>query len=42
MSNQVDIYLNDTLVNPSTITYSFRAYVEMLLSYGTEAKETTL
>ena len=37
--NQVNIYLNDTLVTPSTNTYTYRAYTETALSYGTEAKE---
>ena len=36
------MYLNDTLVTPSSNTYPFRAYVETLLSYGTEAKKTQL
>ena len=33
--SQVDVYLNDTLVTPSSNTYPFRAYVETLLSYST-------
>ena len=40
--SQVDIYLNDTLVTPSSNTYPFRSYVETLLSYGAEAKKTQL
>ena len=40
--SQVDVYLNDTLVTPSSNTYPFRAYVETLLSYGAEAKKTQL
>ena len=36
------VYLNDTLVTPSTNTYPFRAYMETALSYGTEAKESQL
>ena len=40
--SQVDVYLNDTLVTPSSNTYPFRAYVETLLSYGEEAKKTQL
>ena len=32
--SQVDVYINDTLVTPSSNTYPFRAYVETLLSYG--------
>ena len=40
--SQVDVYLNDTLVTPSSNTYPFRAYVDTVLSYGTEAKNTQL
>ena len=40
--SQVDVYINDTLVTPSSNTYPFRAYVETLLSYGAEAKKTQL
>ena len=40
--SQVDVYLNDTLVTPSSNTYPFRSYVETLLSYGAEAKKTQL
>ena len=40
--SQVDVYLNGTLVTPSTNTYPYRAYIETLLSYGSEAKETQL
>ena len=40
--SQVDVYLNDTLVTPSLNTYSFRAYVDTVLSYGAEAKNTQL
>ena len=40
--SQVDVYLNDTLVTPSSNTYPFRPYVETLLSYGAEAKKTQL
>ena len=40
--SQVDVYLNDTLLTPSSNTYPFRSYVETLLSYGTEAKKTQL
>ena len=39
---QVDVYLNDTLVTPSSNTYPFRAYVDTVLSYGVEAKNTQL
>ena len=40
--SQVDVYLNDTLVTPSSNTYPFRAYVDTVLSYGDEAKNTQL
>ena len=40
--SQVDVYINDTLVTPSSNTYPFRAYVETILSYGAEAKKTQL
>ena len=40
--SQVDVYINDTLVTPSSNTYPYRAYVETLLSYGAEAKKTQL
>lgn len=40
--SQVDVYLNDTLVTPSTNTYPFRANIETALSYGTEANESQL
>ena len=39
---QVDVYLNDTLVTPSSNTYPFRAYVDTVLSYRAEAKNTQL
>ena len=34
--SQVDVYLNGTLVTPSTNTYAYRAYIETLLSYDTQ------
>ena len=40
--SQVDVYINDTLVTPSSNTNPFRAYVETLLSYDAEAKKTQL
>ena len=40
--SQIDVYLNGTPVTPSTNTYAFRAYIEKLLSYGTDAKVTQL
>ena len=39
---QVDISLNDVQVSQSTRTYSYRAYIESLLSYGPQAKTTLL
>ena len=40
--SQVDVYLNDTLVTPSSTTYPFRAYVDTVLSYGAEANNSQL
>ena len=40
--SQMDVYLNGTLVTPSTNTYAYRAYIETLLSYGADAKDTQL
>ena len=40
--SQVDVYLNDTLVTPSSNTYPFRAYIDTVLSYGDEANNTQL
>ena len=40
--SQVDVYISDTVVTPSSNTYPFRACVETLLSYGAEAKKTQL
>ena len=40
--SQVDVYLNGTLVTPSTNTYAYRAYIETLLSYGPDANDTQL
>lgn len=39
---QVDLKLNDTLVSPSTNTYSYKSYLETLLSHGQESKDTWL
>ena len=39
---QVDLTLGDTLVSASSDTYAYRAYIETLLSYGSEAKESQL
>ena len=40
--SQVDISLNGTLITSSTNTYPYRAYIEDLLSYGSESKESQL
>ncbi|KAK2193302.1 hypothetical protein NP493_16g12037 [Ridgeia piscesae] len=40
--SQVDVSLNGTLVTPSTNTYPYRAYIEILLSLGAEAKHSQL
>ncbi len=40
--NQMDVYRNDTLVTPWSNTYPYRAYVDTVLSYGDEAKNTQL
>ena len=39
MFSQLDVSLNEKLISPSTNTYSYRAYLENLLSYGGEAKK---
>ena len=40
--SQVDIQLNGKLVTPSVNTYPYKAYLETLLSYGSDAKESQL
>ena len=40
--NQVDVSLNDRLISPSTPTYPYRAMIETLLSYGSDAKNSQL
>lgn len=40
--SQVDISLNGTLITSSTNTYAYRAYIETLLSYGSDAKSSQL
>ena len=42
LCSQVDVYLNGTFVTPSSNTHPYRAYIETLLRYGSEAKETQL
>ncbi len=38
--SEVDIKLNDTLVSSTNNTYAYRAYLETLLTYGKEAKQS--
>jgi hypothetical protein len=40
--SQVDVSLNGIQITDSTNTYSFRAYIEDVLSYGLEAKQSHL
>ena len=40
--SQVDVSLNGTLITSSTNTYAYRAYLETLLSYGTDTKSSQL
>lgn len=40
--NQVDVFLNDKQVTSASNTYPYRAYLENLLSYGTDAKKSYL
>ena len=40
--SEVDVKLNDTLVTSTNNTYSYRAYLETLLSYGPTAKKSQL
>ncbi len=42
MFSQIDVYLNGKLITPSSNTYPYRAYIENLLNYGQEAKDTHL
>ena len=42
MFSQIDVSLNGTLITSSTNTYPYRAYIENLLSYGVDAKESQL
>jgi hypothetical protein len=38
----VDVSLNGTLITSSTNTYAYRAYIETLLNYGSDAKSSQL
>lgn len=40
--SQVEIYLNQKLISPPNNTYAYRAYIETLLNYGPEAKNSHL
>jgi hypothetical protein len=40
--SQVDVRLRDTLVTPSVNTYAYKAYLETLLNYGSDAKKSHL
>src|SRR5664279_270983 len=42
MFSQIDVTMNGTLISSSTNTYPYRAYIENLLSYGPDAKESQL
>ena len=40
--SEVDVRLNDTVISSGNNTYAYRAYIEKLLSYGTDAKASQL
>lgn len=40
--SSVDLSLNDRLISPSNSTYGYRSYIEQLLSFGKDAKESYL
>ena len=40
--SEVEVSLNGTMISTSTGTYPYRAYIENLLNFGTEAKESQL
>ena len=42
MFNQVDVFFNQKLVSPPNNAYPYRAYIESLLNYSPEAKESHL
>lgn len=42
MFSQVDVFLNQRNVTPPSTRYSYRSYIEKLLNYGHEAKNTHL
>ena len=40
--SQIDVQLNGKLISPSINTYPYKAYLETLLSYGSDAKKSQL
>ena len=40
--NQLDVYLDGTLITSSNNTYAFRSIIETILNYGTDAKKSQL
>lgn len=42
MFNQVDVFFNQKLVSPPNNAYPYRAYIETLLNYNREAKDSHL
>lgn len=40
--SQIDLQLNGKLISPSINTYPYKAYLETLLSYGSDAKKSQL
>lgn len=42
MFSQVDVFLNQRNISPPSTRYSYRSYIEKLLTYGKEAKNTHL
>lgn len=42
MFSQIDVSFNQKLVSPPNNAYPYRAYIETLLNYGTDAKSTHL
>ena len=42
MFNQIDVHLNDRLVSAASNTYAYRAMIETLLTYGSDAKTSHL
>lgn len=42
MFSQVDVFFNQKLVTPTNTAYPYRAYIETLLNYGPDAKQSHL